>query len=352
MTSVVLVGNGISIAYNQGLAIRPLTERILSAFDAGDGAILTGFAQGAGAQDSSFESVLGALDQISVALPLLIALNSEGLAVDSRTEVLNQSAQLLSEIYRTGLGHSLETIDGLAQNNSGDIDGITALADELADLDDLTIATLNYDGLLPSRLLEGPGTVYDLAAGYEPSSFIVIDDCQRLDAFRLRDRDDLRAPTLINLHGSMGWLRHPDHGWWRFRVQDLRRVGFWQALRENRTDWLPVVVLTNQHRKSEIVGTYPFRLAYEAFRQRIDRCDRLAIIGYGFGDMYLNHILQESLGQSSRSPELLVVTHGDHPSVDEVRARLCLRTGRSFGMLDVGIPDSMDTELWRRWKAC
>jgi hypothetical protein len=350
VSSVVLVGNGLSISYNAAFAMPTLTDQVLDAFDSGtgqDALTLRDFARKAGARQDGLEAVLGSLDQMSAALPLLRKLSNSG-AAGSRTESLDSAAETLSGIYRTGLGHALNAIDSLSHGRPEGMAATDALLAALPDRDRLNIATLNYDGILPSRLLEQEDRHYDLAAGYSREDHVVVDGRGSLTGYCLRDTDNLGQPSLINLHGSMGWLVHPSKGWWRFSVPSLREVKYWAALRENRTEWLPAVVMTNQDRKSEIVRRHPFDLAYHTFRARLAESSRFAIVGYGFGDEYLNQVIGEELALRPKLG-LIVITRGDKPAHDQVGDALDLGRHRSLDIIRDGIEEGVRSAEFAAW---
>ncbi len=72
--------------------------------------------------------------------------------------------------------------------------------------DRVTVATLNYDGLLHSGILAA-GAITDLAAEYDEDLFTVVSG-DRLEGKRLRRRDDLTSGIeLVNLHGQLGVAR-------------------------------------------------------------------------------------------------------------------------------------------------
>lgn len=221
MSTVVLIGNGVSIAYNPELAVPALTRRVFQALDGGTGStrVFEYFAQRCGATGAGLEDVLGALDQMSAALPILQNLVSSGLASVEGANALADSSNLIATMYQFGVSHALEIIDGLAQGQPASFAVIEDLHNSLPDPDALTVATLNYDGLLSSALLEGRDYLFDLATGYLRRSFRIVDDQDQISGYRLRERDDLGARSLINLHGSMGWLQHPAHGCWRFPLR-------------------------------------------------------------------------------------------------------------------------------------
>ena len=332
----------------------PLTERILHAFDGGagtDAQILAQFARTTGAAEPGIEAVLGALDQASVALPLLRTLSSSGAVSGPLSQSLQVSADLLADVYRIGVGHTLQIIDDLSHGRQGAIEPINQVIDALPAAASRSIATLNYDGLLPSQLIGRADTHYDLAQGWGNRDHLVVDGKSPISAVPLREFDNMLGPDLINLHGSIGWLRHQTEGWWRFKVDELRSLEYWKALRENRTEWIPAVVLTNQQRKSEIVGLYPFSLAYEAFRKRLANCERLAIIGYGFRDLYLNQVIASVLSKVRQKPNLLVVTQGHYPSEADIRTALRLESAYPLALLSNGVVDAIRTTDWQSWKS-
>jgi hypothetical protein len=298
--NVILAGNGMSIAYNKELALPALTRSVLDAFSivgAYDGDLLAQFAAATGATDEGLESVLGSLDQVASALlPLQGLAALESLGPEGQRSVAD-AAVALAHVYRVGTGVTLGIIAERARGQDDQDRAAELLLEALPEEEPLTVATLNYDGIIPSRVLDRRGG-FDLAAGYECALLPVVNHGEALSCQRLRDTDNLTSMTVVlNLHGSLGWLWHRDHGWWRFALDDLRRLGYWTALREGRTNWLPTVVLTNQTMKSQLVRQYPFGLAYDAFTSRLRYASRLIIAGYGFRDEYLNNTIGSTIAE-------------------------------------------------------
>ena len=148
MSTLVLVGNGLSTSYNPDLAMQPLTRKVLAAFDSGIGAdaeVLKSFARAAGADQEGLEAVLGALDRVAVALPILQSLSGFGPVGKVAGASLAEAADFMSTVYRVGLGHSLEVIDDLAHDQSYGLADTDRLFGAVPDPQFVTIATLNYD---------------------------------------------------------------------------------------------------------------------------------------------------------------------------------------------------------------
>ena len=150
---------------------------------------------------------------------------------------------------------------------------------DLAEPHRLGVATLNYDGLTHAGLLKH-GKPADPAHGFQNHSHTVVRGRKPIDGFALRQSDDIpddKTP-LIQLHGSLGWLRHPETGSvLRFTLDDLRAIDYWSEWGAGNTNWSPVVVLTDQ--KERTIVRRPFALAYDIFQQRLIASDRWLIGG-------------------------------------------------------------------------
>jgi hypothetical protein len=353
--NVILAGNGLSIAYNPELALESLSAKVRAAFDAaglGDADLLARFAAQTGATDSGLESMLGALDQVAAALRPLSELATLAALGAGGQQSVRQAAEALGQVYRVGAGVALQTIDGLARGQDDADRAAQTLLAAIPSNEPLTVASLNYDGILPSRLLSGGG-FHDLAAGYESSQFEVVRGKSALACYPLRTHDDMDSRSvLLNLHGFLGWLWHPDHRYWRFSLEDLREVDYWTALRTGTTKWLPAVVLTNQQIKSELVRQHPFSLAYEAFVRRLRMANRLVVAGYSFSDEYLNERLQAAVRQhdelSPTTPLKIAVIDKGNALTDETIYETLPRRA-STNIFREGVNGAVVDARWTQW---
>lgn len=402
--TVCLIGNGVSLSYNRNLSVASLTEKLIKKFKK-TGGDLGVFAGKVEKGRNGFEELLGPYDVAAAALASLPGFGSsqqEGIlaklpgsnddTVRGLKKKIQGVEQALGKIYRDGVGMVLELIARQTAKQEGDytnIVGFCRALSKIGEVCDLTIGTLNYDGLLHSGMLEaGKGdldegdempnlwgleefmsdglladdrnsfAVTDLADGRQSDKFAVTGDgkAEKLEAHPLRrmgDFPDERA-VILQLHGSLGWLRRRGHGgheFWKFKIEDLRKSDYWNQWRAGNSEWEPVVVLTNQ--KGEAIARWPFVLAYELFRQRIEQADRLLIAGYGLGDEPVNAVLKQVLRKrKEKLPAILVVDSGDESRRTDVTERAVKELGVSRKNLKIsldGVPGVIDTPEWSDW---
>lgn len=387
---VCLLGNGASISYNPDLAVPALTTGIAAAYMESTGLDdpdevrrnLGEFAaairrRGTDATDSAgFEELLGPLDAAARALPNLRRLIS---ATGGRSrDSLEQTIADIERIHRFGKSVALELIATRAQNVPESFDrAVLPFCDavtELAHPGNITVATLNYDGLAHAGLLhalrpeasgwvrtDGSRFLTDLAAGYGerdhspagPEGPILLGHPLRTEDDVLRDR-----LFLCQLHGSLSWLRDPDTGLvWSFELQDLREADYWQRWRDGRTDWAPEVLLTDQ--KEAGVLQDPFDLAYLLFRERLIEADRWLVAGYGWADAPVNDVLHTaaklrvSRYGPAHAPRVLAVDIGEGAAYTErlrgdISARLDINRDR-VSVEITGVPACVESEKWNAW---
>src|SRR5829696_50021 len=174
----VLIGNGLSIAYNGNLTIPRITDAIVQRLsEAGaDGTqqaqLMRMVAERAGRRDarSNFEDLVSPFDELRDTLPLIGRLSdlagAGGLAVK---HALQDSAQFADQLYRHGVSHVLDVI---AMESRAHIEAMTplrAFVEEVidsAESGEVTFANLNYDALLMAALCWGhERNLCDLADG-------------------------------------------------------------------------------------------------------------------------------------------------------------------------------------------
>lgn len=240
--------------------------------------------------------------------------------------------------------------DARAQTYGALIGGLLTAAGEPQHL---SVATLNYDGLAHSVLLDHVNNLADLGHGLEGARHEIADGVTLL-AQRLRYLDDIPAGRLrlLQLHGSLGWLIHPDTGVvWAFRLDDLRHHDYWDLLQCGATQWQPSVVLTD--RKGPVVGSWPFDLAYRAFHRDLLRSERWLIAGYGLGDEPVNRALTEARQQACQhgdAPRLLVIGH-DEPATlrQRVHDQLNWPNDHTLHVDGSGVPEAVNAAAWQEW---
>lgn len=332
----VLAGNGLSIAFNQNLTIPNITGVIVERLDAAGNTaspaaqLMQAVAQRAGANNAhvNFEALVGPLDFFRDGLTMMNQL--AGLAGERQLAVarsLMESADFADEVRRHAVSHILEVIsaESIAHvDEMGPVYDFVDLIVECANGGEVTFGNLNYDALLMAALCDRhQHRLCDLTdARYNLQRIDVVPDYPFGFGGRpLRTDGSLpsRRVTLLHLHGSLGWLYHPPtNRYMRFGIEDLRDSGYWREWREGRTEWEPVVVLTNQHSKTSLVSQYPFKLAYDLFFSRLLTADKWLLAGTALQDACVNEQLQKAWRMRSTVPHVMVVTHGAGPTDAEI----------------------------------
>jgi hypothetical protein len=368
----VLVGNGLSIAYEPELAIANLTTTLLDEFEGLGGAVPPGRAsevlvnlahavRGFDPDRSNFEALLGPVQAAAAVGPVLHELGAliEHAAPDDLLQATQVLEAYLGSVHRIGLATALGVIAARSRaelDSSAFQDTIGMFTRQLLGLGhpaDLTVATLNYDGLLHAALRDAGADFADLADGRVGGQWQLSN--QHLSGRLLRSHADLPDDRLrlLQMHGSLAWLQNPDDGAvWKFDLASLRALdGYWSAWRDERVEWRPVVVLTDI--KDHIVTEWPFRMAYEAYRRSLVAADRWLIVGYGFQDAPVNRALAEAYSAHPQAKDLgvLVVGYGIE---DEIRGTVQDATGIPEGQIAVdgnGVPAALAGAEWQAWAA-
>ncbi|GGJ90328.1 hypothetical protein GCM10010123_20210 [Pilimelia anulata] len=347
-----LIGNGLSVAHNQDLSSSKLFEELKSRFssvsapdttEAAFKKLATSLDPGTG---YDLENLIGPLDILDGAMSALEDLTAltDGLG-PSLSDSVAETRAVTKQLYRHGVSHVLELI---AERSLGHgTDHAKALCARVAQLGDAwCLATLNYDGILVSAALEVlKGNIADLADGRPAAEFKidVVPGGPIITGNRLRTVADLPCIySVVNLHGSLGWLRSgSDHV--KFQIDALRGAGYWSAWREDRTQWAPSVILTNQAAKGRLIREYPFRFAYSYFFDRLVESKHWYIIGYGFGDRVLNEVLRRVARTAFPSArKCYVVTKEGSPDPAMILDVLGVDLMRNTTICDHGMPAAID----------
>ncbi|MBZ0116165.1 MAG: SIR2 family protein [Sandaracinaceae bacterium] len=368
-----LVGNGLSIPYNAKLSVPNLTNALLAdlAMLSGNGlagAALSAFANGirgpaAPPGASTFERLLGPLEAAAAAIPHLshlAGLTSSAGSVQQATTTVSDFAR---DVHRLGLGRVLDRIARESEARLADQSFIQTVQRWVECFHTLpgastakTIGTLNYDGLVHAAALSlrlGPA---DLSTGYDVGSHVVVSGSATLAAHKLRSTNNLPPADLqiLNLHGSLGWLRDARGEIWKFELGDLRTNNYWTEFAAGESDWQPVVILTDQ--KTAAVAEHPFSLAYDIFRERLTQADRWMIVGYGLGDQPVNNVLRSAMGlkteDARRDLMVLGIDYGKRAADMTREIAQYLGIDSAQVLVDVaGIPAAIQATSWTRWAA-
>lgn len=332
-----LIGNGLSLAFNPELNIRLISEEIIRRVrqDAGDkdaDAIATAMqraaaATGGGNPMLDFEVLVGAFVTEGSFMERLSDLASYIDPTDVELAAAFERIASFSESLRwRGVSHVLEVVSERTVASfdlKADLNAFVDLV--LASYRGIvTVGNLNYDTLVLSSLMENHAIEFcDLALGYNPAT-ISFDGGPRFPIYPLRTALNFpngRRVRLLNLHGSLTWWRNNADGTvYKFPVEEVRRPTIWSTIRELDYDegWYPEVVLANQSSKIHQVLRPPFSLAYDGLRRGLGTSDDWLIVGYSFRDVPVNALLQEAFDAKATRPNVLVVTKGEFPSRTDI----------------------------------
>jgi hypothetical protein len=332
-----LVGNGLSMTFNPDLNMASLTAAVSARFQQqrpGQPAADRVLARLAARQHETgdpyrdFEAMIGPLDQQRDNLRDLREL-AELVRGESRPveKALRTIESFVDSTRRLGVGQVLDTIQERSYADAARTPPVHAFLSGLVQTThggQLTVGNLNYDSLVMAGLCELlPSQAFcDMATGYREQEFSVVSGEPPIMGRQLRGRAEDFPPrhvTLLHLHGSVAWLRHPETGhMWRFNMPDLREIHYWRNWRDGFTEWSPEVVLTNQSSKSEVVTHQPFKLAYDMFEGRLRQADTWIIAGYSFRDECVNDLMAKVWQQRLHPPKVMVVTKGSSLTDDAV----------------------------------
>lgn len=333
-----LVGNGLSVAFNDELLLARITaevrDRISASRDDGQDVVeaLKEFADthlpADGMSDDDFETLVGALGTEQRALEALDVLAR--LTEDDPGEIttaIRAVRKFATDFRDVGTAHVLEVIYGRSRSDFVRSEPLKALLTSIysAFADEVTFGNLNYDTLLLSAMLQAGEAFVDLGNGMEPCEI----GAEKLSGHAIRatiddfpDRD-YRRVQLLHLHGSLTYWRTVDGSQiCKLSREDVAKHGLFEKVRSRTTDLRPVVVLNRERQKVEDIKAHPFKLAYEALGRAIQHSDHWLIIGYSFRDVAVNDLLQSDFLARDDKPTVLVVTHGESLTEEAVLSAL------------------------------
>lgn len=336
----VLVGNGLSIAFNPALNLRTITAemmgRIRAASDDGNDVVtamkeIAERALPAGVtSEDDFEILVGAFGAENRTMGYLEQLAALTQPQDEELQAaIKRVADFATRVRDTGLSHVLQVIFENSHAYSDDAEHLHAFVRAISDGFDgrVTLANLNYDTLLLSAALTvcGGPHVADLAHGYRKVQVLDTDKnvVATVPALRVSKSDfpESRRVRLLHLHGSITyWAGRDGTVFAKLSREHLEDLKQWEAVRSGTTGLRPVVVLANQRDKAEHVQEYPFNLGYEMFVDSLASADHWLIVGYSFRDDPVNAKLREEFIERAREekPRVLVVTYGEELTSQQI----------------------------------
>ncbi|MFI2753745.1 SIR2 family protein [Cellulomonas sp. P22] len=352
----VLVGNGLSIAYNPELALPSLTKALLeriAEMPGGGSEAVAAMKQiaeralpGGASTDGDFETLVGAFGAEGATMRYLSNLAAIVVPGDEELAIaLNRVAAFATKVRDLGISYVLEVIfeRSRAQHDRAQrlFELCRAIVGEFAG--NVAFGNLNYDTLLLSALLEAcGGELADMGHGYRKVRVSVESETYTVPALRRAavDFPKDRRVQLLHLHGSLTYWADPEKDIYaKFDTNFLRTYGLWKAVREGEVDERPVVVLANQRDKSDHVKDYPFSLAYQMFEGRLASANHWLIIGYSFRDSCVNERVRAAFAEreAGEKPRVMVATYGTSPTTREVERALGwgAEDGDSSGWLTV-----------------
>lgn len=336
----VLVGNGLSIAFNPALNLRAITgemvSRMKNASDDGDDVVTAmkeiaerALPQGVTSEDD-FEILVGAFGAENRTMRYLEQLASLTQPQDDELRAaIQRVADFAEQVRDTGLSHVLQVIFENSHAYADDAEHLHSFVSSLTTnfTGQVILANLNYDTLLLSALLSvcKQSEVADLGHGYKTVSVLdengnAVGTARALRASK-SDFSWKHRIRLLHLHGSITfWVGRDRKVFAKLTRDDLESENQWEAVRERTTQLRPVVVLANQRDKSEHVQEFPFSLAYEMFVDSLAESDSWLIVGYSFRDEPVNSKLRAEFSERAKEekPRVLVVTYGEEPTLQEI----------------------------------
>ncbi|TXK17426.1 SIR2 family protein [Homoserinibacter sp. GY 40078] len=334
--AAVLVGNGLSIAFNPELGLGRISEEVLKRMASGtegvDEAvadamkkIADSYSASGQADYSDFENIVGAFGGQS---SMLADLKKMADLVESENPELlaaiEKAAEFAMQVRDAGVSHVLEVIFEQARAYSDDMGEMYEVTHAIVGAFDgvVTFGNLNYDTLLLSALLETcKPELADLGHGWRKGT-VTTGKTTKHEVPMLRrtlDFPEYARVHLLQLHGSLNFWGN-GKSFYKLDTTFLGTYRPWETVRRGRTALRPAVVLANQRDKTGAVTQYPFALAYTGLASALADSSHWLVVGYSFRDVCVNDLFEAELRGREKPPAMLVVTLGDRPSRREVEA--------------------------------
>jgi hypothetical protein len=234
--------------------------------------------------------------------------------------------EFVSEVRRLGIGHTLEIISERSHSDTARREPLAAFFGHVLEAFEkhVTVANLNYDTLALSVLAETHGDILsDMADGrYEAGSVRVGGISYPTWPLRTSESEfisfERRRLRLLHLHGSLTYWRFGPDDYRKLKVNAIRSA-IWETYRnENTFSGSPLVVLANQHEKSDYVTRYPYNVAYTVAASGFKDANHWLIVGYSFRDVCVNELLSQCREARRDPPRILVVTNSDNLKAETI----------------------------------
>lgn len=334
----ILTGNGLSIAFNQDLALSSITREVLGRIEEENGdeattalkALSSRIVQsGDKLSDADFEVLVGAFGLEYKTLGLLENLSTVLDSDDSDlSKAFGQVSDFVGNVRIQGLSHVLEVIMEYSELSKGKQQELLQLIDLICSSfsGSVTFGNLNYDSLLLTALLKSQwkDQLADIADGRPNAAIDEVSEDLCVPAHRLRKRikdfPEGRRIWLLHLHGSICYWNFPEENtFWKVERQVLKSEALFKKMRAGQLgSHEPAVVLSSESEKQSEVDSYPFNLAYEGFSDELNKCPAWIIIGYSFRDIPVNEMLKKAFLSQVNKPKVFVSTYGSEPSRQQI----------------------------------
>jgi len=348
----VLVGNGLSIAFNNKLLLSNITKQVRKRINnSGDGGrnvaramreLADAWLPPGQTSDHDFERLVGAFGAESRSLAHLRALANLSYPDDRKLrKAITKVINFADELRNVGTGHVLEVVYENSKSNNTDSEPLNDLLRAIYDAFSgrISFGNLNYDTILLAALMSVDTRGFaDVGHGWKKW----VMGNEQIAAQRLRETPSdfptlSRCPVhLLHLHGSLTyWVTDDGEKYGKLTREQVGDHRLFRKLRRGTTDLRPLVVLNRERQKIEDVENHPFKLAYDMFNRGLVRSDHWLIIGYSFRDVAVNDLLRREFTSREVKPKVLVVTQGKQPSREEVEGGLGwgAEDGSSWGWL-------------------
>ena len=346
----VLVGNGLSVAFNSELNLQRITQEVLERIRKLDGDDVVAAMKELAARalpdgantDDDFEVLVGALGAESRTLGVLSKLAELTDPKDKELrDCIKRVASFAEQVRDSGVSHVLEVIAERSHAYKDEVQNLNSFVSGVIGAFDgnVVFANLNYDTLLLSALLNVcQSDLVDMGHGWK-KALVTVDNNRERAVQQLRSSaEDFPANKrvqLLHIHGSLTFWATLDKAIHVKVPKDLLEgSGQWTAVRDRTTNIRPAVVLASRKDKVEYVTRQPFALAYEMYAVGLAKSEHWLIVGYSFRDYPVNERLRSEFLDRATKPKVLVVTYGNDPDRRTVE--------RAFGW---GVEDGPSTWL-------
>lgn len=368
-----IVGNGLSIAFNPSLNLSVITRELVNRIRAenidGDAVtqamqrIADRYVDTGHADPNDFENFVGVFGGEAAMLEELQNLAS---IIEPDNKKLQGAVKRVSEfatqVRDVGTSHVLEVIFEQSRAHQDMMASLYSLIETVTDdfSGRITVGNLNYDTLLLSALLHtSKSELADMGHGYKTHPITTTRDGVQHEVHQLRTTMDYPPSArirLVHLHGSLTFWRSPNNHIVKLDMDFLDTYMPWESVRDQSTTLRPVVVLANQKDKSGLVAQHPFLLAYDTLRHSLRSSDHWLVVGYSFKDSCVNEVLREEFALRESPPTVLISTKGAQPTRREVERALgwTRDQGRSNGWLTIhrdGANDLATSTEWAKFSA-